>query len=138
MYKFGSVTPSGLTDSPFKAELDALVRDANSALILSWAPEDDEGFLKWLKLEGCVTETVSRETSNDFSPAFEYEVVLWRPAFFADEDFERKAKDVWVAATKAVVVEVPRTHSAIPRMVEMGFKFGYLTDGVTAIGFKRK
>lgn len=138
MYKFGAVQPSGLTDSPFKAELDTLVRDANSALIVGWSPGDGEDFLRWLKLEGCVADTVPVEAVADFVPFHEYDVVLWRPSMIPDDSFERKAKELWVAATKAVVVEVPRTNVSIPRMVEMGFKFGYLTDGATAVGFKRK
>jgi len=162
MYKFGAQNPNQLEqlpESPFKTELNALVRESNSALVVGWSPEDGTELLKWLKLQGCVFEVIEPRTKNcealksirsfvgvtvynleyrDFAATRNYDVVIWRPALLSDAEFECQAKNWWIYATSAVVVEVDKRHWSYARMLDMGFEFRELTDGMTVVGFKKK
>jgi hypothetical protein len=164
MYKFGAIQfnqssqSNQLPESPFKTELDTLVREANSALVVGWSPEDGTELLKWLKLQGCAFEVVEPRTQNcealksigsfaevtvynleyrDFVPTRSYDVVIWRPASLSDTEFEHQVKNWWNCA-RAVVVEVDKRHWSYARMLDMGFQFRELSDGTTMMGFKKK
>ncbi len=162
MYKFGAPGQPAehqLPDCAFKTTIDETVRESASALVVGWTQADGVELLKWLKLHGCIWELLEPNFNaceyikglptfsgmvvynleyRDFVATRAYDVVLWRPALLSDTEFERQSKLLWVAASKAVVVEVNKNHWSYERMVGMGFEFMTCADGVTAVGMKRK